>query len=117
MSGHTLDFAAVDDLVAALRGAGLRADVDPALLNPPCVWVNVTGIDLNILDGLTINTEVVAIVPDKNHKRAMQELAELFNLVTDVVDPTGPTLARGTVLPDNPTPLPSLVVPFDLLVT
>lgn len=115
MAGHELDFTAVDDLVEALRAAGLRADVDPAQLNPPCVWVNVTGLGDHTLDGIQIRTRLVCIAPDQTHRRAMGVLAGLYNKVVSVVDPAGETTTQGTVLPDAPTPLPSLSVPFDLL--
>lgn len=124
MAGHVIDFAAVDVLVAALRdqvvpsGDKVRADVDPSALTPPCVWVQVTGVRLDILDGYTITTNLVCIANDQDHRRAMGDLADLFNAVTTVVDPTGPATTQGTILPDAPSSaLPSLAVPYDLLAT
>lgn len=121
MTGQAVDFTAIDDLVAALRaspaqgGPGLRADVDPALLSPPCVWVNLQGFSDDTLDGIAYRLQLVLIAPDQDHRRAMTALADLYNKVLTVLDPTGETTTQGTVLPDAPTPLPSLAVPFTLL--
>lgn len=119
MTGQAVDFAAIDDLVAALRepapGPALRADVDPALLSPPCVWVNLQGFSDDTLGCLAYRLELVLIVPDQDHRRAMTALAGVYNKVITVLDPTGETTTQGTVLPGAPTPLPSLAVPFTLL--
>lgn len=115
MSGWPLDFVAVDELVAALKAGGIRSvSVDPADINPPGVLVKVTGVDLDLLAGLTITTELLCVVPDNGQRRSMTALAALFNQVTTVVDPTAATRVVSVLLLENQAPLPGLSVPFDL---
>jgi hypothetical protein len=78
----------------------------------------VAGVTWDYLAAYTINTTLVCITNDQDHRRAMADLAALVNAVSATVDPTGPATAQGTILPDAPSsPLPSLSVPYDLLVT
>lgn len=117
MSGHPVDFGEYDDLVDTLVAAGLRAAVDPADLNLPGVLVTLDGIDYDVLDGYTLATRLVLVVPDNGHVRSLAALATLLNQVVDVIDPAGRVTAGTTVLPGNPSPLPALSVPVNLRIT
>lgn len=118
MPGHTLDLTAVDDLVDTLKAA-LDSDnvtVDPARLNLPGVLVKLDGIDFDLLAGAahTITTRLYLIVGDAPRRVALDRLADLLDDVLTVVDPTGRVLLQDVVLPTSGTPMPALVVPFDL---
>ena len=109
-----LDFAVLDNLAAALVAAGIRsASVNPADVLLPGVWIQVAGVELDLLAGHTIGLNLVAITGDTGPARSMADLAETFNKVVTVIDPTGQSRMVSVTLPGNP-PLPGLSIPFDL---
>jgi len=112
-----LDFTPVTQLVMALRAADLRADVEPANLAPPCVWVAVQSIDpLALDDSMQMQVACYLIVPDQDYDRAMTALAELAQKVATVLVPDGPVVPQGVLMPGNPhSPLPALRVPVNLI--
>lgn len=116
MSG--LQLAHVEDLLTALRGleAVEAADLDPGKVNRlPGVWVRIDRIERERLDADdTIGVELHLAVGDKDPGRAWAALQTLYNAVTDLVTPTGPTRAATLNMPDRAA-LPALVVPFDLV--
>lgn len=114
-----ISFAPLDDLGTALEAVdGIRtANVDPAKVTAPGVWIQGTGVDLDRLDGYTLTARLLLVVPDNGHRRAMTALAELLNLVLDVVDPAGTITPAEVTLPGDPAPLPALSVPVSLLVS
>lgn len=117
MSGHPVDFTRVDELAAALVAGGVRsADVDVRKVNLPGVWVKVSGLRYDLLDGYTILTTLYLIAADKDPRRTMTDLQALVNKVTAVVDPTGDVVAVELAMPDG-TALPALALPFDLYAT
>lgn len=112
----SLTFGPVEALVAALRAAGVRADMDPSNLNLPAAWVTVEGIQAaNLRTDVAIYVAVYLIAPDQDYGRALEALADLFNLaVPGVFSPDGQTVPQGVILPDSSTPLPALRVPVRL---
>lgn len=112
-----LSFEPVQQLVQLLRGAGVRADTDPAKLNLPGAWVTVEDIRPLTLGGqLQLAAVVYLIVGDTDYSRAYTQLAALYNkVVPGQLTPDGPVIAQGVVMPGNPTPLPALRVPVNLI--
>lgn len=113
---ETLSFAPVTSLVAALRGAGVRADTNPEDVNLPGAWVTVDSIIELALDGhLQLECSVYLITADGDYARAYGQLAELYNLMLQTVRPDGPVTPQGVVMPGNSTPMPALRVPVNLI--
>lgn len=122
MPGTDLDFTNIDDLADMLKAAGVRSvTTDPGKVNTPGVFVKVEGLGDNLLAGVTIRTTLYLVVQDKDVRRALTALADLYNLVYPVLHqlggPNGEIRTTGLVLPNGQTPLPSLAVPLDLLTT
>lgn len=110
-----LDFGPVEQLVTLLRGAGVRADVDPAKVNLPGAWVTVESIRTITVDGdIQLECAVFLIVGDTGYARAYAKLADLFNLTATVMMADGPVTPEGVVLPGSSTPLPALRIPVNL---
>jgi len=110
-----LTFGSVDDLLAALRGQELAADVDPSNLNLPGAWVTVDRIvAANVAGEWRLECSVYLVDADRDHQRAMESLAAMFNLATAVIRPDGAVLPANVVMPGDPTPLPALRVPVYL---
>lgn len=109
-----VSFAEVDVVVDELRAADISASIDPAEINPPGVWVRTAGLSLDLLGGFTIKTQLHLVVADNGHHEARAALVDLFNQVLTVATPDEDPYFQGLVLPDNPKPLPGLVVPVNL---
>lgn len=111
-----LTFGSVDDLLTALRSQEVRAEVDPSDLNLPGAWVSVERIRaVTVAGDLRLEVSVYLIVPDRDHRRAMGSLADLYNqVIPGTLTPDGPVVPTAVVLPDDPTPLPALRVPLFL---
>lgn len=109
--GYTFPLDEVRELVDALRQGDVRADLDPALCSPPAVWLRLLPVEHDTLAGVTVKAEAVCIAPDTTDDAALGHLAALHDLVLSLVEVDGPCRWQGTILPDNPTPLPSLVIP------
>lgn len=117
-----LDFADLDALAAVLKAAGVRdASMDPAKVNLPGVWIELTGIDLDVLDGVTIKVNLVCLTQDTDPRRAATQLAALFNqVIPAIADLGGPaeTTVPGTyVFPGSTAALPGLAIPLELTTT
>lgn len=123
MEPTDLNFGDLDELTEALAGIdGVRsASLDPADINLPGVLVQVVGVSLDLLAGLTIKTNLLLLVDDTQPRRAAKELQDLFNAVIPVVrtlgGPTADSVVGKWVLPGQPVPLPGISVPLDLLTT
>lgn len=111
-----LTFDSVDELVTALIATGMRAEVDPSDLNLPGAWVAVESIrSATVAGDLRLGVSVYLIAPDRDHRRAMASLADLYNqAIPAAITPDGPVVPTAVVMPDDPTPLPALRVPIDL---
>lgn len=122
MATTDLDFANLDQLVTALKAAGVRsASIDPAELNLPGVLIEVTGVSLDLLAGVTIKLNLVCLVSDDKPKQAAKQLQALFNKVADVArahgGPTDDSTVGRWVLPGSAAELPGISVPLDLITT
>lgn len=109
--GYTFPLDEVRQVLADLRAGGVRADLDPAQCSPPAVWLRLLPFEHDTLAGVTVKAEATCIAPDTTDDAALGHLAALHDLVVSIVEPDGPCRWQGTILPDNPTPLPSLVIP------
>ena len=110
----------LDDLVAALREAGIVADLDPQNLTPPAVWVQLESIAHSILSGgMVLRCRLYLIVGDAPAGTVLDNLDPLLGSVLDVVTPNADvdTTVAGVLLPDTPTPLPALQLTIDLPTT
>ncbi len=117
-----LNFADLDALATILKDAGVRdASMDPAKLSLPGVWLELTGIELDVLEGQTIKLNLVCLTQDTDPRRAATQLAALFNtVVAAIADLGGPadTAIPGTyVFSGSTARLPGLAIPFDLTTT
>lgn len=103
------DLSGANEVVAALKAAGVRAALDPALLNLPGVWVQVVGFDLDTMDTFRTELRLALITRDADSKRAMESLTALAREVHPVI-PVARARARTFLLPDGNL-LPGLEVP------
>lgn len=117
-----LDFADLDQLATVLTDAGVRSvSMDPAKVNLPGVWIELTGVDLDVLEGVTIKVNLVCLAGDTDPRRAAGQLAGLFNKVVpaiaDLGGPAGTTLPGTYVFSGSTAALPGLAIPLDLTTT
>lgn len=104
----------VDDLVAQLVAAGIRADTDPAAVNLPGVWVQVARFEPHTFAGFRTEARLQLITGDSDSRRVMEDLVTLLNQVAGVIGPR-PARARTVLLPgDTPTRLPALEITLQL---
>lgn len=109
-----LSFQPLQDVADLLTGAGLRAALDPQDVDPPGAWVTLEEFSQRTVRGdLRVTAAVYLIAPNVDYRRAMEQLAQLFNLARTVLTPDGPVRAQGVILPADPTqPLPALRLPL-----
>lgn len=114
MSPAAVSYAAVDDLVEALKAADIHAAADPADVRTPGVYVDVTaGFSLDHIGAYTHKLRLHLVVADNGYARSRDALVALANAVFAVVTPTDDPYFQGLQLPTL-KPLPGLVLPFDL---
>lgn len=105
--------ARLDGVVTRIRGLGIEADIDVALVNVPGVWVKWLGLDLGSLDDGYVKADLVLMV---EANATADVLVALQDLADEVVEefgrPDGDPRTQSTVVPDGPVPLPSLVLPY-----
>jgi hypothetical protein len=113
--------AALDELVQQIRAAGMRADVDPELLNldPSAVWVQPRELRTEAPAVRTLVVWLYLIVKGDEAAHVitllddgLEALLELVDLAEsdDVID-----LSAAVLLPSNPTaPLPAYRLAVDL---
>lgn len=102
----------LDELEQLLQAAGVFGSMDPAEVNLPGYWLAVDEMRPRTLRGeLQLRCSVFLISGDRDARRAVGTLADLFTTVRTVLTPDGPVVTQGVVLPDSPTPLPALRVP------
>jgi hypothetical protein len=112
--------AALDDLVAALREAGIPADLDPQNVTPPGVWVQLESVAHSLLSGgLVIRARLYLVVGDAPAGTVLDHLDLLLGSVLEVVTPNADvdTVTAGVLLPDTPAPFPALQLTVDLPTT
>lgn len=109
----------VDDLVEALRDAGLYVDFEPARMQLPGVWVNITGYGF-LLAGLIHKIELVILTADSDPRSALKAAQPVFNTVLDTIAPLGgPTddPVTGIWTMRDGSRRPGIAIPFDMLTT
>lgn len=111
-----LTFDQVQDLCEQLTAAGVPAVTDPSDISLPGAWVTVEEIRvLNLAGNLRLSCAVYLVTGDRDHRRALEGLAALYNLACTVFRPDGPTRTQGLLLPEAPTqPMPALRLPVNL---
>ncbi|MFD4355829.1 hypothetical protein ACFWPX_24985 [Nocardia sp. NPDC058518] len=99
----------LDRIVIALRAQGIRANIDPVKLTPPCAWVQVTQVaHTRLCGGAEATVTVLLITTDRPPALAHVALGELLDKALAVVEPTEPTVTNEAVkLTDNGQPLPA----------
>lgn len=102
--------APATDVIDTLKAAGIRASLDPATLNLPGVWVQVTDLAIATYGTSKVDMTLALIVGDQDAKRAQTALLKLLNEVAAVL-PIRTASARTFLMPDQ-TRLPGLAVPF-----
>lgn len=90
-------------VVLALKDAGVPANIDPAKLNPPCVWVQPTEVEATYLDGGgELSCDVYLVAPDTGLFESMVALEKMLAKVLTVLAPDGPIdTAAGIETSDN----------------
>lgn len=122
MAAHDLNVTDLDTLVEALQDAGIESVAfDPAKLNLPGVWVNVTGFQIATLQGLAIRLELIALSPNTEPRMALETVQPVFNQVLAALEdfggPTGDPITGVWQIGSSQSRLPGISVPFDLLTT
>lgn len=116
-----LDPADLTQVVDYLKDGGDPADPDLALpevstdastLNLPGVWIAIRGIEQRRLGGVDLDLVAYVLSPDLEDTQAWPILADLWNRVTALITPSGPTTPETVALPDVPAGVPALAIPF-----
>jgi len=110
MAVPVISFAAVDELVTALKAGGVRScSTNPAELNLPGVLVELAGVSFELLDGAILTTRVTLIAPSVGITQVHALLAEMLSQVAAVIDPDDGTVTATTrALGEQSTPMPAL---------
>lgn len=102
-------------VVARLNALDIDADIDPAKVSVPGVWVHWTGVDHPVTlsgDGY-VSADLVCMVPANELGVAIPALRELADEVEEEFGrPDGVLRTQATTLPDGGAPVPSLVMPY-----
>ena len=98
---------ALQDVVTALRAKGVKANVDPAMVDLPGAWVTATqGAHVLMCGGVQLTVEIYLVVADKRVGQAWAELSALLDKAHTAVDPTEPTQLNEAIQLQGPHPLP-----------
>lgn len=102
--------APVLEHVAALRAAGLRADLDPAkLAGGPGVWVQIGTIQQQTMTHYRVLIRNQLIARDLDARRSIEALVALANQYAAAFGPVPELTARTVPMPDG-TPMPALEI-------
>lgn len=110
---------ALADLVEAIKAADPDTPVDvtadPTQVRLPGILVQFAGIDLDTLQGHTVQARVLVIGQDRDDPRAVEQLETLLAtaLAADL-EVTGLITAVGVQLPTQPSPMPALSIPVNV---
>lgn len=116
-------WADLDTVLVELRGtdpeAPVAVDVDPSKLIVPGVWVRVDHVRRARLSGhLSFALTLHLIAADTDEAIVRDQLAELWNHVTPILDsyggPTGPGDLVAVAMPSGAAPLPAISIPVDI---
>lgn len=122
MAAHDLNVSDLDTLVEDLGTAGIDSvGFDPAQLNLPGVWVNVTGFQTLTLQGLSVRLELIALSPNTDPRIALEVVQPVFNSILAALQayggPTGDPFTGVWQFGESKTRYPGIAVPLDLLTT
>lgn len=82
--------AALQQLVAELVAAGLKANIDNSKVHPPCAWVHPGRIRASTLgDGYTMEAQVTLIAPNTSNVNNLTVLTDLLELALTKLEPDG----------------------------
>jgi len=102
--------AALDDVVTALRGAGIRATTDPRDLSLPGAWVTVHDVEAATLcGGLAIRADVCLLAADNGAPGYVSTLGDLLDTAMTVLTLDEPA-RPAVVTPPGLGPMPALVI-------
>lgn len=109
----------LESVVELLENAGIRAYIDPADVNPPCVWLLPTVLDPGYLCGAGMLTiELYLVVGDVPAVQAMIGLTALLEQVIGVLDTEGTYDLGGAVsFPGGGAPYPAYKVTIQVPTT
>lgn len=99
---------ALEALAGHLRANAVRADVDPAKVNPPAVWVAFGEARPELLTGDgQVLANLYCLAPNVPYAAALVVLDALAGDVLDLVDTEGDILPATVVMPDGKVTLPA----------
>lgn len=112
----------LDDLVSLVRGAGgVECSLDPVDLNGVGVWVSLSAIRGDRLQGATLEVTLFLIAPDGPPSTVLRQLADLYNLVRPRIvglPRNGLTQSIRVTIPGvEGRPMPALSIPILLHTT
>ncbi|QNQ90879.1 hypothetical protein GP475_09680 [Corynebacterium poyangense] len=105
----------LNDLVALLRETGIRADIDPRNLQPPCAWVAAKRIPDWTMCQPEITADIVLIAPDNGVPHALDALENMLTSVVDTLATEGHpisdvSLSDTVTLSGIGSPLPAFTI-------
>jgi hypothetical protein len=105
---------ALQGLVDALQAADVEASVDPSDLNLPGVFVTLDRVtDMTMAGGGIVRARLMLLVPERDHRRSLEALQDLYAATTDVVTPMSDVEATTAALPAGHE-VPGLTFTHDL---
>lgn len=111
---------ALADVVEAIEQAGpdddqVNVTADPRAVRLPGVLVQFAGIDLDTLQGGTVQLRVLVIGQDRDDPRTVEVLEDLLDVVLDAdLEVSGVITTVGVQLPSQPSPMPALAIPINV---
>lgn len=104
-----VDLSPLDDVVDTLRAAGVRSvSRDSSKVNAPGVWVQLTGVTIDTLDGYALQCRLVLIAPAADPVRSTTALVDLLNIAAGAVPPHSAVQLASVYLPETPAPHPGM---------
>lgn len=104
--------AALDLVIGLLDEVGIPANVDPALVDAPGVWLKFVGIEFTIGAGY-VRAEAHCLAPANDLNSALPDLDDLASEVIEVLGrPDDDIRVQATTLPSGGASLPTLVLPY-----
>lgn len=122
VAADDFDPADIDELIAALKAAGVEASIDERAVRVPGVFVRHDSLPTGRpLGGCLVRLTLFPVVEKSTDRnQSTRALADLWNKVRPVVQgfggPSGDVNVRiGLTLPSSSTRLPAYSVPLDLI--